>query len=74
MYFVLAGFPKDPNSIDLSQVRLCFQVFLPDDKGKFTNILTPAVSQPIYDKSMLYFSKLLLDLKDIYNAGVADPL
>ena len=34
----------------MNAVRLCFQVFLPDDHGKMTRNLPPVVSQPIYDK------------------------
>lgn len=50
----LAGFDhkKQPTSIDLNAVRLCFQVFLEGtEKGKFTVPLAPIVSDPIYDKS-----------------------
>jgi len=40
-----------PNSIDLNAVKLCFQVFLENPKtpGKFTVILPPVCSKPIYD-------------------------
>ncbi|XP_040207073.1 proto-oncogene c-Rel [Rana temporaria] len=34
---------------DLNVVRLCFQVFLADEQGKYTRALTPIVSNPIYD-------------------------
>ncbi|XP_029449579.1 proto-oncogene c-Rel isoform X2 [Rhinatrema bivittatum] len=34
---------------DLNVVRLCFQVFLPDEHGNFTIALSPIVSNPIYD-------------------------
>ncbi|XP_064411747.1 proto-oncogene c-Rel isoform X2 [Latimeria chalumnae] len=34
---------------DLNVVRLCFQVFLPDEHGNFTIVLPPVVSNPIYD-------------------------
>nr|XP_033794512.1 proto-oncogene c-Rel isoform X2 [Geotrypetes seraphini] len=34
---------------DLNVVRLCFQVFLPDEHGNFTLALPPVVSNPIYD-------------------------
>ena len=37
--------------MDLNVVRLCFQVFLPDEHGKITRIVPPVVSQPIHDKS-----------------------
>nr|AMT84567.1 NF-kappaB p65 protein [Urechis unicinctus] len=43
-YFVNIG------NIDLNVVRLCFQVFLPDEKNKYTRIVDPVVSQPIFDK------------------------
>ncbi|XP_069787615.1 proto-oncogene c-Rel isoform X2 [Narcine bancroftii] len=34
---------------DLNVVRLCFQVFLPDEHGSFSRALPPVVSHPIYD-------------------------
>ena len=37
--------------MDLNVVRLCFQVFLPDEHGKITRVVPPVVSQPIHDKS-----------------------
>merc|ERR1711899_662459 len=42
---------ESPNSIDLNAVKLCFQVFLenPKNPGKFTVILPPVCSKPIYD-------------------------
>ena len=43
------------NNIDLNVVRLCFQVFLPDENGKITRIVPPVVSHPIHDKSKLIF-------------------
>uniref|UniRef100_A0A8D0L5T2 REL proto-oncogene, NF-kB subunit n=1 Tax=Sphenodon punctatus TaxID=8508 RepID=A0A8D0L5T2_SPHPU len=36
---------------DLNVVRLCFQVFLPDEHGNYTLGLPPAVSNPIYDNT-----------------------
>ena len=48
-----AGMPKDVNAIDLSTVKLCFQVFLKDERKNF-RIVTPVTSQPIYDKSRLF--------------------
>uniref|UniRef100_A0A336K2P2 CSON015181 protein n=1 Tax=Culicoides sonorensis TaxID=179676 RepID=A0A336K2P2_CULSO len=42
-----------PSSVDLNVVRLCFQVFLEGDKGKFTRPLAPVVSEPIYDKKAM---------------------
>ncbi|XP_064621340.1 embryonic polarity protein dorsal-like isoform X2 [Lineus longissimus] len=44
------GFKHKANQIDLNVVRLCFQVFLPDSNGRFTRIVAPVVSNPIYDK------------------------
>nr|XP_022332457.1 putative transcription factor p65 homolog [Crassostrea virginica] len=41
------------NSIDLNVVRLCFQVFLPDENGKITRIVPPVVSQCIHDKKAM---------------------
>ncbi|XP_069116002.1 putative transcription factor p65 homolog isoform X1 [Argopecten irradians] len=40
-------------NIDLNVVRLCFQVFLPDDSGKISRIVPPVVSLPIHDKKAL---------------------
>ena len=42
--------------MDLNVVRLCFQVFLPDEHGKITRIVPPVVSQPIHDKSKINFN------------------
>ncbi|XP_028894490.2 embryonic polarity protein dorsal isoform X4 [Zeugodacus cucurbitae] len=42
-----------PTSIDLNSVRLCFQVFLKGDMGRFTVPLPPVVSEPIYDKKAM---------------------
>lgn len=44
------GYYKNINSVELSTVRLAFQAFLPDENGKYTRIVPPAVSQCIYDK------------------------
>jgi len=47
--FLLAGYN---DAVDLNAVRLCFQAFLPDAKTKkFSTILTPIVSNQIFDKS-----------------------
>lgn len=50
---VAAGFGHVDNlsDIDMSIVRLCWQVFLPDPQGKFTRALKPLLSNYIYDKS-----------------------
>ncbi|XP_073905896.1 proto-oncogene c-Rel isoform X2 [Castor canadensis] len=39
----------DIEDCDLNVVRLCFQVFLPDEHGNLTTTLPPVVSNPIYD-------------------------
>ncbi|XP_036342419.1 embryonic polarity protein dorsal-like [Rhagoletis pomonella] len=39
-----------PGAINLNAVRLCFQVFIEGEKGRFTVPLKPVVSEPIYDK------------------------
>ncbi|XP_043519475.1 proto-oncogene c-Rel-like isoform X2 [Frieseomelitta varia] len=45
---------KQPTSIDLNAVRLCFQVFLEGtQKGKFNVPLSPIVSDPIFDKKAM---------------------
>lgn len=44
------GFNYNASDINLSAVRLCFQVVLPDDHGEMTRSLPPVVSQSIYDK------------------------
>merc|ERR1719512_107710 len=45
------GHVDSPNSIDLNAVKLCFQVFLenPSAPGKYTVILDPVCSKPIFD-------------------------
>merc|ERR1712130_594926 len=45
------GHVDSPNSIDLNAVKLCFQVFLenPSSPGKYTVILPPVCTRPIYD-------------------------
>uniref|UniRef100_A0A0B6ZMJ5 RHD domain-containing protein n=1 Tax=Arion vulgaris TaxID=1028688 RepID=A0A0B6ZMJ5_9EUPU len=44
------GFEHAQSNIDLNIVRLCFQVFLPNEQGKVTRVVPPVVSQPIHDK------------------------
>ncbi|XP_046636306.1 embryonic polarity protein dorsal-like isoform X2 [Daphnia pulicaria] len=44
---------NQPQSIDLNAVRLCFQVFLEGQKGKFSLALKPVVSEAIYDKKAM---------------------
>ncbi|XP_055683183.1 putative transcription factor p65 homolog isoform X2 [Lutzomyia longipalpis] len=42
-----------PSSIDLNSVRLCFQVFVQQDKNSSYVPLPPEVSDPIYDKKAM---------------------
>ncbi|KAK0097946.1 hypothetical protein PV326_012625 [Microctonus aethiopoides] len=45
---------RQPASIDLNAVRMCFQVFIEgSEKGKFTVPLPSIVSDPIYDKKAM---------------------
>ncbi|XP_076297574.1 embryonic polarity protein dorsal-like isoform X2 [Lasioglossum baleicum] len=45
---------KQPTSIDLNAVRLCFQVFIEgSQKGKFNVALPAVVSDPIFDKKAI---------------------
>ncbi|XP_071647614.1 dorsal protein isoform X2 [Temnothorax longispinosus] len=44
---------RHPTNIDLNAVRLCFQVFLEGQRGKFNKPLPPVVSEPIYDKKAM---------------------
>ncbi|XP_012283784.1 proto-oncogene c-Rel isoform X2 [Orussus abietinus] len=61
---------RQPTSIDLNAVRLCFQVFLEGtEKGKFTVPLTPVVSDPIYDKKAM--SDLVICKLSTCSASVA---
>ena len=46
-----AGYATDLEKLDLSAVRLCFQVFLLDSTKKFSHVVPPAISDPIIDKS-----------------------
>ena len=39
------------NNINLMVVKLCFQVFLPDNTGKYQRPLPPVTSSAIHDKS-----------------------
>ena len=42
---------NSPGNIDLNAVKLCFQAFLenPETPGKFTRVVPPVCSQPIFD-------------------------
>ena len=53
--FDAAVFEEDHTAIDvdLNVVRLCFEAFLPDQQGKYTQSLHPIVSNPIFDKSKI---------------------
>lgn len=44
------GFDHAQSNIDLNVVRLCFQVFLPNDQGKVTRVVPPVCSHAIHDK------------------------
>jgi len=46
-----AGYVTELEKLDLSAVRLCFQVFLLDSSKKFSQVVPPVVSDPIVDKS-----------------------
>ena len=54
-----AGYVTDLEKLDLSAVRLCFQVFLLDGNKKFSHVVMPAVSWPIIDKSQYNLSSTL---------------
>ncbi|XP_062551280.1 embryonic polarity protein dorsal-like [Armigeres subalbatus] len=63
------GHSKQPASIDLNAVRLCFQAFLEgQQRGHFTNPLVPVVSDIIYDK------KAMSDLVICKLSHVAAPM
>ena len=49
--WLAAGYVMDLEKLDLSAVRLCFQVFLLDSSKKFSLVVPPVVSDPIIDKS-----------------------
>lgn len=53
VFYILDGFDHSSNasSIDLNAVRLCFQAFLSGSEPKKFHVLTPVVSDVIYDKS-----------------------
>lgn len=44
------GFEHAQSNIDLNVVRLCFQVFLPNDQGRVTRVVPPVCSHAIHDK------------------------
>ena len=45
--------PEGIKKLNLSQVRLCFQVFLPNKDNRYEVPLAPVVTVPIVDKSKL---------------------
>lgn len=44
------GFDHSQSNIDLNVVRLCFQVFLPNQQGRVTKVVPPVCSHAIHDK------------------------
>lgn len=44
---------EQSKTMQLNVVRLCFRVFLPGEGNKFTRVLNPVLSDPIYDSSEL---------------------
>jgi c-Rel proto-oncogene protein len=53
IYLITAGFKHrdDVKSMDLSAVRLCFQVVIEGEvPGQFSVVLNPVVSDPIYNR------------------------
>ncbi|KAJ8673214.1 hypothetical protein QAD02_004476 [Eretmocerus hayati] len=61
---------RQPTTIDLNSVRLCFQAFIEgQEKGKFRVPLKPVVSDPIYDKKAM--SDLMICKLSHYTASVA---
>merc|ERR1711988_843550 len=65
------GHVESPNSIDLNAVKLCFQVFLENPKtpGKYTVILDPVISKPIFDAKAKKELQIM-DMSD--NTALAD--
>uniref|UniRef100_H2YS42 RHD domain-containing protein n=1 Tax=Ciona savignyi TaxID=51511 RepID=H2YS42_CIOSA len=47
---MLEGDERSAVDVDLNIVRLCFEAFIQDSRGKYTQKLDPVVSDPIYDK------------------------
>ena len=54
LLFFSAGFDHSQSNIDLNVVRLCFQVFLPNEHGRVTKVVPPVCSHAIHDKSKLW--------------------
>ena len=59
VFVIIAGFDhmEKPaiNNINLMAVKLCFQVFLPDDSGKYQRAVQPVISESIFDKSKICY-------------------
>ncbi|XP_043289571.1 embryonic polarity protein dorsal-like [Venturia canescens] len=60
---------RQPSSVDLNAVRMCFQVFVEGREGKINVPLQPVVSQPIYDKKAM--SDLMICKLSHYSGTVA---
>ncbi|GIY01087.1 embryonic polarity protein dorsal [Caerostris darwini] len=58
----------EPNKINLNALRLCFQVFLPDEQGKLCIPLPPVISNPIFDNKTI--SDLTITKLSHYSAPV----
>ncbi|GFY77286.1 embryonic polarity protein dorsal [Trichonephila inaurata madagascariensis] len=58
----------EPNKINLNALRLCFQVFLPDEHGKLCFPLPPVISNPIFDNKTI--SDLTITKLSHYSAPV----
>ncbi|GFT25575.1 embryonic polarity protein dorsal [Nephila pilipes] len=58
----------EPNKINLNALRLCFQVFLPDEHGKLCIPLPPVISNPIFDNKTI--SDLTITKLSHYSAPV----
>lgn len=62
------GFAHSANasSIDLNAVRLCFQAFLGGSEPKKYHVLTPVVSDVIYDKSTMMILLVIVCLVNAF--------
>ncbi|KAG8201816.1 hypothetical protein JTE90_027297 [Oedothorax gibbosus] len=58
----------EPNKINLNALRLCFQVFLPDESGKLCIPLSPVVSNAINDNKTI--SPLTITKLSHYSSAV----
>ncbi|KAG8512309.1 Proto-oncogene c-Rel, partial [Galemys pyrenaicus] len=57
----------DIEDCDLNVVRLCFQVFLPDEHGNLTTALPPVVSNPIYDNRKYFVFLYDIEVRFVLN-------